>query len=144
MQTQEREKDPTCKERVKESCKSRFNAIMTLYKADCEGIEYVEDLGTIHEYGLSFDYVAPGTYTGQRVGYFRYQISWGGPSEEFRIWTNPDLSPYKIQFWFLDWSDGASLTLTGKRFDQFADFFTSYFVASETARVVLEESTKDM
>ena len=64
-----------------------------------------------YEYGLSFDYVAPGTFNDQDEGYFRYQISWGGPSEEFRFYTNPDFTPHRIEFWFLDWGDGASLTL---------------------------------
>jgi len=59
------------------------------------------------EYGLAFDYVAPGTFRDQDQGYFRYQLSWGGPSEEFRFYVNPDLSMYHCEFWFLDWSDGA-------------------------------------
>lgn len=66
-----------------------------------------------NEYGLCFDYVAPGTFTDQEQGYFRYQISWGGPSEEIRFFVNPDFSVYHVEFWFLDWWDGASLTLRG-------------------------------
>ena len=32
-------------------------------------------------------------------------MSWGGPSDEFRMYDNSD----KIQYWFLDWFDGASI-----------------------------------
>jgi hypothetical protein len=66
-----------------------------------------------NEYGLCFDYVPPNTFNDQDQGYFRYQISWGGPAEEFRFYTGPELEPYKIEFWFLDWFDGASITLIG-------------------------------
>jgi len=72
------------------------------------------ELGALNEYGLSFDYVAPGSFDGQDEGYFRYQISWGGPSDEFRFFVNPDLSCHRIEYWFLDWFDGASRTLSGE------------------------------
>ena len=74
----------------------------------------LEDLGNIYEYGLSFDYVAPNTFNDQDEPYFRYQISWGGPSEEFRIYASGSeytWHPYRIEFWFLDWFDGAGRTL---------------------------------
>ncbi len=66
------------------------------------------------EYGLSFDYVAPGTFTDQEQGYFRYQLSWGGPADEFRFFVNPDLTCYRIEYWFLDWGDGAKKHLSGE------------------------------
>lgn len=59
------------------------------------------------EYGLSFDYVAPYTFGDQPEAYFRYQISYGGPSEEIRFYTNQDFSLHRAEFWFLDWFDGA-------------------------------------
>lgn len=66
------------------------------------------DLGSLHEYGLAFDYVAPETFPDQKEGYFRYQISYGGPSEEFRFFTSgPEHTVYRVEFWFLDWWDGA-------------------------------------
>jgi hypothetical protein len=70
------------------------------------------DLGTLCDYGLSFDYVAPGTFGDQKEGYFRYQLSWGGPSDEFRFFVNPDLSCHRVEYWLLDWFDGANRVLT--------------------------------
>lgn len=68
-------------------------------------------------YGLCFDYCAPNggdEDEDERQGYFRYQLSWGGPSDEFRFFVNPDLSCYRVEYWFLDWFQGASRTLHGE------------------------------
>ena len=109
------EKDK-CKNRVHEHLTSRINDLRRLWAAECKGVESVEDLGNIYEYGLSFDYVAPETFgKDQRRGYFRYQISWGGPSDEFRFYTDERLQPERIEYWFLDWFDGAKVILHGGR-----------------------------
>jgi len=80
-----------------------------------------------NEYGLAFDYVEPGTFEDQEQGYFRYQISWGGPSEEIRFYVGIDYQPYKIEFWYLDWFDGAHTLVTHDEvaqlvWHQFEDF----------------------
>ena len=64
--------------------------------------------------GLCFDYVEPNTFTDQKEGYWRWQLSWGGPSDEFRIFVNPDKSVHRIEYWYLDWFDGAHVTLDAK------------------------------
>ena len=66
----------------------------------------------LSEYGLSFDYVEPGTFNDQETGYFRYQLSWGGPSDEFRIYLNYDGLIDHIEYWYLDWYDGASIKIS--------------------------------
>ena len=99
-------------------------------QGDSDG--YHSELGHICEYGLGFDYVAPHTFgEDQDEGYFRFQISWGGPSEEFRIYANGreyDWSIYKLEFWFLDWFDGAKITLTGIDKEFMLDLMHSLFV----------------
>ena len=76
-----------------------------------------------HEYGLSFDYVEPGTFENQDEGYLRYQISYGGPSEEIRFFVSPTQNSgyygvttnwhlYRAEFWYLDWFDGARVDVT--------------------------------
>jgi len=70
-------------------------------------LEKLDDLGTFNEYGLCFDYVAAGTFDDQEQGYFRYQLSYGGPSDEFRFYTDAGRNCYCIEYWFLDWGDGA-------------------------------------
>jgi hypothetical protein len=104
----------TCKDRVREELEGRLSDLRRLWKAYQEGDEEVEDLGSFPDYGLCFDYVPQGTFRDQEEGYFRYQISWGGPSDEFRFYVNLDFSVHRIEYWFLDWFDGASITLSGK------------------------------
>ena len=70
----------------------------------------LKELRTVE--GLCFDYVDPNTFTAQGEGYWRWQLSWGGPGEEFRIYVNPDKSVHRIEYWYMDWYDGAKVTLS--------------------------------
>ena len=113
-------KDETCESRINEHLESRLDDLRRLWSAytnagqecaECEGLGEdedgqecaecegsgridedgnVPDLGNIFEYGLSFDYVTPGTFKSQVGGYFRYQLSWGGPSDEIRFYATPN------------------------------------------------------
>ena len=73
---------------------------------DQENENYVE--------GLCFDYVEPKTWDDQLEGYWRWQLSWGGPGDEFRLFVNPDMSLHRAEYWYLDWYDGAHVTLDAK------------------------------
>ena len=117
--------DAKCGDKVRTALTNRLADIRKLWKAYQSGDEdkYSEDIGTFPEYGLCFDYVAPETFTDQPRGYFRYQISYGGPSEEFRFYTDESLDAYKIEFWLLDWFDGAKRNLNGKRFELMSEIF---------------------
>ncbi len=79
--------------------------IRTLYNAENQE---TPELCRLSEYGLFIDQVPAHTFDNQEQGYRRYQISWGGPSEEFRWYTYG-----KMEFWFLDWFDGACVEVTG-------------------------------
>jgi hypothetical protein len=114
-----------------------------LYELWCEGVEDDPDYGNIYEYGLSFDYVAPGTFEDQEHGYFRYQISWGGPSEEFRFYCDMDLKPYKVEFWFLDWFDGAKVNPVGDDLKFLEELFHNLFVECGTAQHLFQEALED-
>jgi hypothetical protein len=52
-------------------------------------------------------------------GYWRYQLSWGGPSDEFRFYAGGcgDQEPYRISYVFLDWFDGHERGLVGHDFE---------------------------
>ena len=119
------EKQESCRDRVQDSFDSRKNELVILWNTYCKGSEnaYIEhrlpnlsieleNVGNIFEYGLCFDYVAPNTFNDQNEDYYRYQISWGGPSEEFRFYVNRDDSVRRIEYWFLDWFDGAYIDVT--------------------------------
>jgi len=107
-------KQKTCKEKIAFHLKCRMDDLCQIWEDYCNGGEGVEGLGTIYDYGLSFDYVPAGTFTDQKEGYFRYQLSYGGPSDEFRFFVSYDENPYKIEYWFLDWFDGAKKEIQGK------------------------------
>lgn len=99
--------DKKCSERVEDAFKSRMEDIRTLYKAQDDAL---------NDYGLGIDRVEAGTFEKQRAPYIRYQLSWGGPSEEFRIYDNGE-----VEFWYLDWYDGACVEVTGEDADIIKD-----------------------
>ena len=102
------DREKTCEERVEDRLGGRLDDLRELLNAEDNE---TDELGSLCDYGLSVDYVAPGTFNDQREGYVRYQLSWGGPSDEFRFFVNPDGSVHRVEYWFLDWFDGAPITL---------------------------------
>jgi len=86
-----------CEDRIQEEWKSR--------KEDLKDPEFD---------ALGFDYVAPHTWENQPEGYWRWQFSWGGPSDELRGYVNENKELHRLEYWFLDWFDGAKLLLSPK------------------------------
>ena len=82
----------SCKQRIKGEWKSRQ-----------------QDLQDPHYEALAFDYVEPHTFDKQPEGYWRWQFSWGGPGDELRGYVNEHKELHRLEYWFLDWFDGASL-----------------------------------
>lgn len=70
-------------------------------------IEYEDVFDYVNQTALSWDFVEAGTFTDQTVGYFRLQLSFGGPSTEFRIYTDKQFNIDRAEYWHLDWFDGA-------------------------------------
>lgn len=56
---------------------------------------------------LGWHYVAPFTFEDQRAGYYRLQLSYGGPSDEFRIYVDDEKNICGVEYWYMDWFDGA-------------------------------------
>ncbi len=83
-------KEPTCAELVKQ-----------------EWIDRQEDLKNPEYEALGFDYVEPHTWDDQPEGDWRWQFSWGGPSDELRAYVNRDDTIHRLEYWYLDWGDGA-------------------------------------
>ena len=91
-----------CKDLVKSRFDSRIEDIKKLYQA--------ESWQGLKEYALSTDFVPAHTFQGQNCGYWRYQISWGGPQDEFRVYSVIN----KVEYWYSDWFDGASVPVKGR------------------------------
>lgn len=103
-----------CHERVEYHFYSRADDLYKYidnYDIYENGSEY---LPPFHEYGLCFDLVEMGTFPNQDKPYYRYQLSYGGPTEEFRIYRN-----WKVEFWLLDWFDGDKIDVTDDPVTQF-------------------------
>lgn len=67
-------------------------------------IDFYWNNGSFYEYGLSFDFVESDENSD---GYYRYQLSWGGPSDEIRFY--PDGT---IEYCFFDWFVGIGLDVS--------------------------------
>ena len=112
-------KRETCADKVRPAMESSREDIRELLEAAGNNDGRVTDPESdqegcsIDEYGLAFDYVEPGTFEGQQEAYWRFQISYGGPSEEIRYYRSPRAwAPYRAEYWYLDWFDGANVDVT--------------------------------
>ena len=93
--------EATCQQRIDEKLEN-LAEMMTEYMQFGDLYENGSDLyPPFHEYGLSFDFVESDTFDDQTEPYWRYQLSWGGPSDEIRFFAG------RTEYWFLDWFDGA-------------------------------------
>ena len=122
----------TAEERIDEHMKERLHDLEALWRLYQEGDQEHEELGYFHEYGLCFDYVPQ---EGKQPGFFRYQLSTGGPGDEFRFYGGPDDEEPVIEYVFLDWFDGSSRALTG---DDYALLLEIWEFFKEVGSVELE------
>ncbi len=131
---------PTCKEQVRAHLQIRIadlTKLWELYNQDTEAND--PDIGNFNEYGLSLDYVAPETFENQHRGYLRYQLSWGGPSDEFRFYLDENLNTTRIEYWFMDWFDGAKIILKGQPLSLLQEIYQD-FKDTGTVQAKIKES----
>ena len=62
------------------------------------------DLSDFYNYGLSFDFCEADE---ENDGYYRFQLSWGGPSDEIRFYHDGS-----IEYVFLDWFVGVGFDVS--------------------------------
>jgi hypothetical protein len=139
-------RQPTCAERIREHWHDRITDLRDLQKRkqSRDGRAAEEAFEEFWNYGLGFDYVTPGTFEHQREGYWRWQLSWGGPSDEFRFFADPigSSDPHRIEYWFMDWFDGAKLNIKGEDEKLLAAIFGEMRDAGLVEQTYLHE--KDM
>ena len=125
--------NPTCDDRIGGEFAGTMKTVRRLWKWEQKGRgdePHPKEETNLNEYGLCADWVAPDTFNDQPTGFFRWQLSWGGPSDEFRFHglslTACGLVPDRIEYRFHDWYDGAGVDLEGADFDLLASIF-DYF-----------------
>ena len=60
------------------------------------------------------DFEGANTFDDQKEGYWRWQFSWGGPSDELRAYVNRDDSMHRLEYWYMDWFDGAKVNIAAE------------------------------
>lgn len=109
--------DKSCENRIKEAWANTIKD----WNDNQKDKEYLDQ-----SFILCVDYVQPHTFQGQKRGYKRIQFSWGGPSDELRVFrTGRGID--KIEYWFMDWFDGAMLNVTKDEVaNEIVEYYTSH------------------
>jgi len=107
----------TCFDRIDEALENRasdFETYMNSSDAYEEGCENA-GIGPFYEYGLCFDVVTSSDDDHEElpVEYCRFVMSTGGPGDEIRFFPSG-----RIEYWFLDWFDGACRDVTSEDWAQ--------------------------
>lgn len=82
-------------------------------------IEKYEEVGGFDIYGLGFNFVEAKTFGNQNQGYYRFQLSFGGPTEEIRFFVDNT-----IEFVYLDWGCGIGFDISS---EHWAEQLKNYF-----------------
>jgi hypothetical protein len=122
------EKKRTCEDRIDYELEKELETLKELWEGYLSGDD--DKTTEFYEYGLSFSYTVPDD---EREPFFCFQISWGGPSDEFRFFVRPDLKPYRIEYHFQDWFDGAKRVLEGEAKELLKEIYIMSFVDSGSA-----------
>ena len=96
-------------------CKDLVQSSWESQEEDYKNFKDEGDYESLYDYvnqtALSFDKVHKNSKENIDRSYYRLQISWGGPSTEFRAFLNADHDIDYIEYWYLDWFDGASINI---------------------------------
>jgi hypothetical protein len=121
-------KELTCSQKIKNVYNDTMEDLRNIIDGSKEWADSTDYFDDLNQYGLSYDYVSPDN--GEN-GYKRWQLSWGGPSDEFRIYLDYERRPYKIEYWYMDWFDGAKKELRGEDLQWFIDNIYYGFLSPE-------------
>ncbi len=123
----------SCAELVKEKWQSTRDDIAAMllgenwdsYKDDQGYDDDFDGYQAFSEYGLSWTYNRPEDGSN---GYYCYLMSWGGPSDELRFYADIRGECHVIEYWYMDWFDGAKHVVTD---DTAAKAVAEYFAGCE-------------
>lgn len=86
-----------------------------------EAVEFFDDMPDFNNYGLSVDRQHEEDETGDIIDgnsyYLRFQMSWGGPSDEVRFhWNGSRVT--MVEYVYMDWFCGVGFDITGEDWGQ--------------------------
>jgi len=100
---------------------------------------YEDFFNYVNQSGLSFDFVPVNTFKDQDRGYWRFQMSWGGPSDEFRIYVDDRNVIEYIDYHYLDWFDGASKRVKHNIINNICEMFLECSETKNASELYKEE-----
>ncbi len=140
----QQEKQETCAERVGRHMEGRLEDLRLLAGKDQNEYHiWEEDEAELCDYGLCFEYVPADRHCKRLEGYYRWLISYGGPSDEFRFFVDAGGSMHKVEYWYMDWFDGAKVILSGSDLEFMRDLWEWFFVDSGAAEHALPRTLED-
>ena len=113
-----------CADLIQQKFQDRNNDISDIFQLKNDYQEYENSYEALNEFGLSIDYIEPNTFEDQKNGYIRYQLSYGGPSDELRFYIDDNKELYKCDYAYLDWFDGAVIDVTEE--ENIKDLYANY------------------
>lgn len=100
----------SCRDRVRNYYVVRMRAIVRLWRLyNTDPGARSAEFGHWLEFGLGFDYIPRFMYRHQYTPYWRFQLSCGGPADEFRFFCDDDLNLTRVEYWLYDWFDKAEV-----------------------------------
>ena len=111
-------------------CKDLVQSSWESQEEDYKNFKDEGDYESLYDYvnqtALSFDKVHKNSKENIDRSFYRLHLSWGGPSTEFRAFLNADHDIDYIEYWYLDWFDGASINIPrdSKSWEVVEDFVT--------------------
>ena len=103
-----------CADKIQQEFESRNQDFSDIFTLQNDFKHYEDSNEALCEFGFTFDYVEPNTFDDQKHGYWRYQLSWGGPSDELRFYLDDNNELYKAEYGYFDWFDGAVIDVTNE------------------------------
>lgn len=132
----------------------QYNELTAEEKAAADSIDSII-VDCRRDYGLSVDVVPAGTFDDIDQSFVRYQFSWGGPSDELRLFFDNYSGESVLthaEYRYMDWGDGASVDVSNDEliniiWDDFSDIMhneieESYEIAAENMAEKEEEENE--
>ena len=99
-----------------------------------EALTIYDMLGSFYDYGLCLDFVDIGTFEDMKEGYYRYQLSYGGPSDEIRFYHDGT-----IEYVFLDWFCGVGFDVSNNSTMQWLENWFKDIMSIDWDSISLEQ-----